>query len=446
MDNLAYEGAWFSQAYSTCPTCIAARRCILTGQHARSHGMQGYAERVLWDNPVTLPQALRDAGYHTYFVGRDMHQYPSRKRFGYDHMVTTDDYITWLEAQLPYETGHAGGGIYRDNTMYAYGVMHNDYTAHPWELPEHLHFTNYTMMQAKKFMELRDPTQPFFLTISFLAPHPPLIPPRFYYDRYIRREPPDIPIGDWAVRPVNDGIGLRADGSDINKHPVDTSVVMEGELGREAMAAYYASINHIDDQIRRLVYGINGIDFNDTAVIYTSDHGELLGDHYLWRKSLPYNGSARIPFIVRLPNRVKTRRGVRHDMPVCLEDIMPTALDIADVQIPDTVDGRSLLPVMTDGAPPDRAHLHLLHSPKFHAIADGRFKYIWFADTGREQLFDIEHDKNEMRDLIHDPSSAFFADELRQTLINELRDAPEGFVSNGELIAGRPFGPLRGKV
>ncbi len=447
LDNLAAGGALFSKAYSTCPTCIAARRSILSGQFPRTHGMVGYADNQTWYNPPAIAEVMRDNGYHTYFVGRDMHQYPKRKRFGYDHMVIYEDYIDWFNRKTGCETGHFSDNTYSDSALYSYGVMHNDYTAHPWTFDEQLHNTNWTMMQAKNFMRIRDPEKPFFLTISFLAPHQPFIPPQFYYDRYIRQELPDPVIGDWAVRPDNDGTGLEANGVVPGGDTSMTKVCLEGELKRNALAGYYGSINHIDDQIRRLIYGINGIDFNNTAVIYTSDHGEMLGDHYFWRKSLPYEGSARIPFIIRLPDSFGAEKGQRFNEPVCLEDLMPTILDIANAPVPGTVEGKSLLPLILGRTRTlDRSYIHIEHAPIHQTLTDGKIKFIWFVNDGSEQMFDLTKDPKELHDCVNDEKYGEIAALWRNRLISELSGRPEGFVCDDKLIAGRPFPAVRQTV
>ncbi|MHB9033393.1 MAG: sulfatase-like hydrolase/transferase, partial [Anaerolineae bacterium] len=116
MDTIAENGVRFTQAYSTCPTCIAARRSLLSGQFPRSHGMVGYRDGVPWNAPVTLPAALTRAGYQTALVGRSMHQYPERARFGYEQMVihshgSTSDYERWLAQRAPDSGGWMGFGI-----------------------------------------------------------------------------------------------------------------------------------------------------------------------------------------------------------------------------------------------------------------------------------------------------------------------------------------------
>ena len=425
MDSIAGAGVRFRRAYTTCPSCIAARRSLLTGQFPATHGMVGYSDGVEWDAPPTLPQTLRDAGYQTCLIGRSMHQYPPRKRYGFEHMVVhgwDSDYVPFLQKEAPESGGWFGGG-----------VMHNDWTARPWPLPDHLHMTNWTVNEALKFPRMRDPSCPFLLAVSFIAPHPPLQPPAFYMDRYLRAEIPEPVIGDWAEPPEDDGLG-----DDV----APSHVALTGEKLRSTRAAYYGLINHVDDQLRRLLNGITGIDAatgRNTVVVFTSDHGEMLGDHYMWRKSVPYEPSARIPLLIRAPDRfgLRKRSAVAH--PVCLEDIMPTLLDMAEVDIPDTVEGRSLLPLMRGEEPAWRPHLHIEHAPLHQTLTDGKEKFIWFVGDGREQLFDLEKDPEERRDLIDDPACADRADRWRRLLIEELADRPEGFSDGQRLVPGRPY-------
>ena len=427
MDSIAGAGVRFRRAYTTCPSCIAARRSILSGQYPTTHGMVGYCDAVEWNAPPTLPGVLRDAGYHTYLVGRSMHQHPKRKRYGYDHMVISypnGDYERMLEREAPGAGGYYGGG-----------VMHNDWTARPWHLPDHLHHTAWTTDQALRFLDDRDPSAPFFLTVSYLAPHPPLQPPAFYLERYLRTGVPNPVIGDWAKPPADGGLG-----DDVSAQNVD----LTGEQLLSTRAAYYGLINHVDDQLRRLLNPITGVDRRtgrDTIIIFTSDHGEMLGDHHLFRKQVPYEGSARIPLLIRAPERFGIKRHSVVSAPVSLEDIMPTVLDIADVQIPDSVEGRSLLPLMRGERPKWREYLHIEHSPLHHTLTDGREKFVWFVADGSEQFFDLERDPNELHNLINDPTSSDRINEWRRRLVSELANRPEGYSDGNRLIPGRPYGP-----
>ena len=427
IDSIAGGGVRFTHAYTTSPSCIPARRSFLSGQFPATHSMVGYKEGVEWNAPPTLPEVLGNAGYHTFWVGRSMHQHPIRKRYGFDHMLIGEDYYQWLEENSP------GGFPKGEKGWFGSGVMHNDYTVHPWSLPEYLHQTNWTVDRALEFLEKRDPSCPFFLVISFIASHPPLQPPPFYFERYIRTGVPEPFIGDWEKEPPNGGIGL-----DIGSH----SVKLTGEKLLSARAGYYGLINHVDDQIRRILNPVKGITTetkDNTVVIFTSDHGEMLGDHYHWHKVLPYEGSARIPFLIQSPKRFNLNSGTVIDKPICLSDIMPTVCDFAGIDIPDTVEGRSLLLLMKEISTDWRKYLHIEHSPVHHTLTNGKEKYIWFVQDGREQFFDLSKDPTECHDLIDDPKESARISVWRNLLIQELKDRPEGFTDGKKLISGRPY-------
>lgn len=395
LDRLAAQGTRFTNCYATVPICIPARRSLMSGQFPHTHGLrqQGYERE--WDFTATLPQALQDAGYHTHLVGRHMHQHPPRKRYGYDDVVFQPDYQEWLAQHLHADTYH-DRSTFQMGPFYSTGVMHNDLTTRVWPYADELHNTNWTIHEARRFLERRDPSMPYFLTMSFVAPHPPLLPPQDYLDRYLRMDLPEPVIGEWAEPPGDDDIFLDR-GSDVGRRKADLSEPM----ARDFRAAYYASINHVDDQIRRVLYNLGGVDMSNTIVVFTADHGDMMGDHYFYAKALPYQGSVRIPLIVRTPPRYELPTGVV-DTPVCLEDVMPTILDLAGVDIPDTVQGASVTPLMeSDNATWSREHLHLQYEDFWEALTDGRAKYIRFAD-GREQLFDLVADPDERNDLAED--------------------------------------------
>lgn len=426
LDNMAANGARFSRFYAAAPSCIAARRSLLLGQTPQRHGIVGYRDgNAIPDDVPTLPGVLRNHGFQTYLVGRNMHQYPYRKLYGFDdmEMVTSPHKRVFNEYQEWYAQ-HGPSGAERQGN-YGAGIMHNDWTAQPWHLPDHLHPTNWTVDRALRFMERRDPTRPYFLSVGFIAPHPPLQPPAFFFERYLRTGVPDPVIGDWAKPPADDATGdlVAAD-----------TVDLRGDALLCARAAYYGCINHIDTQLRRLLNSITGVGSDpNLIVIYLSDHGEGLGDHHLWRKSRAFECTARSPLIIQAPARYGFGTGRVQDFAATHADIMPTLLDMLGLDTPDTVDGKSLRPLLAGDAPPRRDYLHIEHTPYHHALTDGKSKYIWDPKDGRELFFALTNDPQEQHDLAcrgtHDSEVATW----RGRLIDALRDRPEGFVRSNAL-------------
>ena len=347
----------------------------------------------------------------------------------------TDDYNEWLAL-----TGPAG-----NSGWFGGSVMHNGWTARSWHLDEYLHITNWTVDRALRFLKRRDPSCPYFLTVNFIAPHPPLQPPAFYMERYLRTGVPEPVIGDWAEPPIFGQGQFYHDGRLIEDHVSSEKVLLTGEALASARAAYYSLINHVDDQLRRLLNPIIGIDAlseRSTIVVFTSDHGEMLGDHYLWRKGLAYEPAARVPFLISAPERYGLKKTGVVDAPATHLDIMPTLLEMARVRIPDTVEGLSLLPLLRGEKIKWRDYVHIQHAPSTQAVTDGRQKYFWYNEDGREQFFDLTEDPNECHNLIGDHLYRERIELWRKRLIQELTGRPEGFTDGRRLIPGRPFKPV----
>ena len=432
MDAIAHTGVRFTRAYSSCPSCIAARRSMMLGQTQSRHGVVGYAEGVPMTD-TTLPRAFADNGYRTALIGRSMHQSPADERYGYedfvvcDHRIKENDYQRWLAKQAPEDSGGWFGG----------GVMHNDWTAREWHLPDYLHNTSWTVTEGLKFLERRDEERPFFLTLSFLAPHPPLQPPRFYMERYLRTGVPEPFIGDWERYDGPEGEGDSVAPANIN---------LKGEALLSARAAYYGLINHVDDQLRRILNPVTGLNRRDLIIVFTSDHGEMLGDHHKWRKTLAYEGSARVPLIISAPDSYGLNKGGVSDAVATHADIMPTLLDMIGADIPESVNGESLLPVMRGEREQVRDYVHIEHAPVHHALTDGREKYIWDPKDGKEQFFDLTKDKNECRDLINDSAAADRVEIWRERLVKELAGRSDGFSDGEKLIAGKPYAAVLSNI
>ena len=428
LDALAARGTLFEHAFTCQPVCAPARACLQTGHWATQNGV--------WRNQIaldatqrTLGHWFRDAGYRTGYIGK-WHLGPADPGNDYDCNVPPEyrtGYDDWLASDILEFTSRPYGG-----TMFDGDGQPVDFSGYRVDA-----LTDAAISRIEGYAQSSE-TRPFFLTVSFIAPHPPLVPPAPYMERYLRADLPDPVIGDWACPPEGGGLGLGQSSSRVD---------LRGEALRAARAGYYGLINHVDDQLNRLLNPVNGIDRqtdNNTIVLLTSDHGEMLGDHFLWRKSVPYEPSARIPFLVRAPERLGLESGAVVDEPTCLEDLMPTVLEMAGVDVPDTVEGRSVLPLLRAEQTTWRPHLHLEHAPMHHTLTDGREKYIWFAGDGREQVFDLVEDADERRDLADSAEHAERLGSWRLRLIEELAGRPEGFTDGSQLIPGRPYPPVLG--
>jgi arylsulfatase A-like enzyme len=395
-DQLAAGGTNFGRAYVTCPVCIPARRSLLSGLHPQTHGLRRYEDGLDWDAPCSLPELLAQAGWHTALIGK-LHLHPQRKRYGYQYMLRTEtpqdrwdsplmpvnDWIDWLRER----------GI---DHPYNLGLGSNTRLARPWDKEERFHHTSWLADRAVDFLvKYRDPSQPFFLHLSFWAPHPPMIPPQAYWDRYYRRHGRRPVMSEWTPKfdvvprgiPESSAVG-----------PFD-----ENDM-HETIAGYYGLINHIDDRIgyvlsRLFEYGSPRAQ-EPTLILFTSDHGEMLGDHHLWRKSLPYEGSSHVPFFIA-GHKLPVARGVSNEL-VCLEDVVPTVLDMCGQPIPDALrgplEGKSLAPILRGETTRVRERL-FGECDNNHFVVEGDLKYCWFARTNEEQLFNLADDPKETRDL-----------------------------------------------
>ena len=447
LDTLAAKGVVFDHAYSACPSCIAARAALHTGMEQSHHGRVGYEDNIPWNYEHTMAGELTKAGYYTQCVGK-MHVHPLRNYLGFDNVdlhdgylhaarygsvpykesqFVADDYFYWLKQEL---------GVTADVTDT--GIDCNSYLARPWMHEEKYHPTNWVTERSLDFLRRRDPRKPFFLMASYLRPHPPFDAPQYYFDLYKDKELRAPFIGSWETDEY-----LKRDGRifDSKTGPVDP------ELARQAQIGYYACITHLDHQIGRLIMALIEQElYDDSIIIFTSDHGEELCDHHMFRKSRPYEGSCHIPLLISAGKNVLPdikSSSVCHDVAE-LRDIMPTLLEIAGTEIPAPVDGHSLLPLAKDPGSTARTWLHGEHSyGEFsnHWIVTETDKYIWYSETGEEQYFCLKEDPHELINRIGDAGCQDRIKELRGHLIDSLKGRLEGFTDGSVLIPGRPYPP-----
>lgn len=434
LDALARQGVLFSNGYVASPSSTPARGVLLTGMTPWHAGMVGYYAKVAPKYPNELPQMLADAGYHTIGVGK-MHYFPQRNGHGFQTLKLDEsgrvesegfvsDYRAWFASVAPNQNPDATG------------IGWNEHRAAVYALDESLHPTRWTADEAIRQIKAHDAEQPMFLKLSFARPHSPYDPPQRWFDFYKDRAVETPWVGDWC--------GGYAD------RPM-TADAPFGDFGTahalHSRRHYNAAVSFVDEQIGRVVAELKAKGIYDQAVIvFTSDHGDMLGDHHHWRKTYPYEGSAHIPFIVRLPGGVGG--GQMRTQCVGLRDIMPTLLEAAGVAIPETVDGQSLLALVKNRRAPWRAYIEMEHSSCYQAasgwvaMTDGRTKYVWQYNKGTEQLFDMQKDPHELHNAASDARYAKKIALWRTRMASFLQERGVDWVKGGVLQKTKFTGPL----
>lgn len=441
LDSLAAKGTLFENAYSACPSCVPARAALHTGLSQKNHKRVGYRDKVDWDYPVTMAGELSKAGYHTQCVGK-MHVHPLRNRVGFDNVLLhdgylhsyrtpdtpyfesqniADDYFYWLKNEL---------GIEADVTDT--GMECNSWVARPWIYEEKYHPTNWVSTQSIDFLRRREPSKPFFLMASYLRPHPPFDAPQYYFDLYKDKELREPSVGAWESEENLKKFGRIYDSS---TGPIDKELIRQAQIG------YYACITHLDHQIGRLIQAlIEQKLYDNTIILFTSDHGEELCDHHLFRKSRPYQGSIHIPMIVSGKQAItKGQPGTTSKAVVELRDVMPTVLEAAGIKVPESLDGESMLGIMAGEKKQIRPYLHGEHEAgpySNHYIVTETDKFAWYSQTGEEQYFCLTTDPGERVNLIDSPECKERIDRLRTYLIQELEGRQEGYSDGSSLIKG----------
>lgn len=440
LDRIASEGIRFRHAYSSTPTCTPARAALLTGLSPWHHGLLGTGP-VGRKYAFTLPQALRDSGYYTQVIGK-CHYAPQRNLHGFHHGILDEsgrvgsvdfrsDYRAWFYSQAP--------NLDPDAT----GVGFNDYKGKAYVLPERLHPTAWTADVAVNFLKTYQRPEPFFLKVSFARPHSPYDPPERWMRRYGETNLPAAKVGEWVPE-------------EYARRSWERDDIWHGDMGpaetRTARQAYYGSVSFIDEHIGRILEALEQRgQLENTLILYTSDHGDMTGDHHLWRKSYPYEASARIPMLMRWPKGlVSAGRGMVSEKPVEIRDIAATCLDAAGATTAHKLDGLSMLNAAR-GRGEWRQFIDLEHdvcydiTNHWNALTDGRTKYIFHARSGQEQLFDVGGDPRELADLAGDRRQEAALRLWRNRMIAHFEERGEAFVKNGRL-ALRPerlgFSPL----
>ncbi len=442
LDRIAAEGTVFTRAYTACPSCVPARASLMTGMSQWHTGILGMGRG---QNPMgvgfkhTLASELAQAGYHTQGIGK-MHFYPQRSLNGFHNTVLDEsgrvhdagfvsDYKKWFDENKD-----------GDYDIIAEDMDWNGWKAQPYEHPGHLHPNVWTVDQSIEFLKTRDVSKPFFMKTSFARPHSPYDALPEYYAMYKDQEINKAWVGEWA--------DMHDDPETAKKINAWRGVKSDQEI-HDARAAYYGNISHIDAETGRLLRFMEDIgELDETLIIFTSDHGDMLGDHNMWRKTYAYEGSAHVPMLVRLPKSIRSGVQPTCDLPVMLRDIMPTVLETLGLEIPETVDGLSMLGCTYGSVTDWRPYVHGEHctcyseDQEMQYLTDGKIKYIWLPRLGIEQLFNLEDDPCEMCDLAGNPDHQDMLKQWRRKLISELEPRDAGLTNGDQLVCQKGKPPI----
>lgn len=439
LDRLASAGALFRKAYTSLPSCLPARATLLTGKSPWAHGLLGYSP-IPPRYEYEKPRMFTDAGYRTHAIGK-MHfegnEAAERVTHGYQSILLEEawrgsgdrtfrcDYRQWFEKRHP------------DKDVDATGLGYTDHRGgKPWLYDEALHPTRWTADRAITFLNSYGGEQPWFLKVSFKRPHPPFDPPRRWLEFYNDVRLPMPQAGEWA-----DSQHGHIGGS-LEETPNATRGRFPGSEVHAARQAYFASVSHVDEQVGRIMQALERRgELENTLVLFTADHGDMMGDNHLWRKCYAYEPSARVPMIVRWPDSlgIQAGRGQRLDHLVELRDVLPTFLDAGGVNKPEEMDGMSILDLLRNGGAGWRETLDLEHAAIYWdgnawvALTDGRYKYIYFTLTGKQQLFDLWKDPHELHNLAESQSHSRRLRHWRERMVKHLEIRGEPWVSNGDL-------------
>ena len=426
LDRLAAEGVRFDQAWTESPICQPARASLLTGRYPNDHGVIGNFAgdcQPEWD---TFPRGLQQAGYTTASIGKThFASWPMAVEagspapteewigsFGFDHVVEEfDRYVHLGDWETPYMRflrGHDALEPYQGvvGANFRGGDGHWNGATSP--LPQELDLTCFLADEAQAWIGRQPGDRPWFMQLALVQPHVPLMGDptwaEHYADAHIARtarSEPEPHTEEWA----NHLAFLR-------RH--SRSELLTDEFVLAGARQYYAMVSLIDQRIGDLRAGLEERgQLDNTWIVYSSDHGEMLGDHGLMAKMNFYRSSVRVPLIVRPPAGITGRV---ETAPVQAFDIAATLLDAGNAPALDGAPSQSLVPFVAGDPDGDggttRDHVASMIRMRpdlatWQAITDGHWRATINADTGEAvELFDLDTDHDEATNLVDDAASS----------------------------------------
>ena len=414
VDRLVADGVAFTRAYCQSPICTPSRASFLTGMYASAVHVNGNGNESFPDSPPLVTRMLADSGYDCGLIGK-LHL---ASVYTQVEPRVNDGYRYWQYSHAPrddWATGHD----YADWVRYK-GEVLGKLTNSVDGVPAELHQTTWCAEKTIEFIR-EDREGPWLASVNIYDPHPPFNPPKTYRELF---DPKDMPGPIFRESDLNqqrklEKIDFQSKGRPLDDLDILSPILPQAGWGpgdRDAktlQAAYYAMIKLIDDQFGRILNALDETGQREgTVVIFTSDHGETLGDHGLIQKGCRfYEGLVRVPLVISWPSNFESN--LKSDALVELTDIAPTLLELAGAEVPERIHGQSLLRILTGDLSPDR-HRDFVRSEYYDAVdlpdgtfatmyRDERYKLVVYHGHGLGELYDLEKDPDEFENQWDNP-------------------------------------------
>ncbi len=441
LDKLAREGARFANAYTVSSVCTPSRASLFTGRYAHVHGAY---ENNVGANPgeIFLPSILKHYGYTTGIAGK-LHFTPEQYSYGFDRFWSYKDegptpaegYEAYLERKHGSEDKWP---IVPGTCPFPKDVLGKDLGI--FRYPEADFETNWLADRAVEFMTAqRGKAQPWFMFTSFTKPHSPSVEPERYYKMY---DPAAVPV--FKLPPNATEVRNSSKDRQWKRLHIDNV-----EIQRAMTAEYFGAITHVDDQVGRILGELDRLGMADnTLVIFTADHGNMLGQHGYWFKGVMYDGASRVPLILRPPRAQRGKAGHVENQVTESVDVFTTVLESAGISIPAGVQGTSLSGLMHGR---ERGWKNRVHSQTPHRnnamVRAGRWKLIdnSLDLTGPAELYDMETDPAEERNLIAEAKHQKLIADLKESLKKWRAEKPPPIRIEGMPMPdyAQPRGPVK---
>ena len=411
LDRLVREGTTFENCHITAPSCAPARASLFTGYYPHTTGIYKNADR--WTK--TWVSQLADTGYHCVNIGK-MHTYPFETEAGFHERYVVENKDRYLEGRYyfdEWDKALAAQGLqkqqresYRKRSDYDQALG-----AFDWELPEDTHSDNFVGNMAKWWLDTKPKMgKPLFMQIGFPGPHPPYDPIPRYAESYMKKK---LPIDEVTQEDLDSQPEpfkqMRVHNTKVDHDSVVHQLDPSPEDRRRQRAYYLANVTMIDEKVGEILQSLDDNGYLDNSVvIFTSDHGDCLTDHGHSQKWTMYDTITRVPTIVWAPGRFEGDRRVGS---LCQwMDLGPTILELAEVEPPESMEAKSLLPILEKKEDKLRDYVFaehirdgILQETEFMMmVRSEEWKLVNFIDMSCGQLFDLRKDPKEQINLWDD--------------------------------------------